>query len=169
MFFEIKDLGKLHYFIGIQVKQEHDYIWIGQETYTQSILERFNMSNCRPAHTPIDPGAKLKKAGDEEKRFDNQTYQAAIGSLLYLSLYTRPDISHAVSKLAKYYNDPSIHHWQCVKQIFRYLQGTKRLGLIYTNCKNNLQGYADADFGGDLDDRKSTSGYIVMKNNGPLS
>lgn len=167
--FEVKDLGKLHHFIGIRVKQEKDHIWIGQDVYTQSILERFNMSNSRPVYTPINPGTKLMKTNDSDKRFDNKLYQAAIGSLLYLSLYTRPDIAYAVSKLAKFSSDPTISHWQCVKHLLRYLQGTKKLGLLYKNGMNNIIAYADADFGGDLDDRKSTSGYVIMRNGGPLS
>ena len=167
--FTVKDMGELHHFLGMRVKQGSGYIWIGQDSYTKSILEKFNMAKCRSTSTPMDPGAILEKAKPSDPRFDQSLYQAAIGSLLYLAIYTRPDIAYAVGKLAQYCSDPTVCHWKAIKHLLRYLQGTPNFGIKYTNDSNDMTAYADADFGGDRDDRKSTSGFVIMKNNGPIS
>ena len=90
-------------------------------------------------------------------------YQSAVGSLQYLSTMTRPDISFAVSNVAKFCSKPSKEHWVAVKRIMRYLKGTLNYGLLYKKNKlNTCVGYSDADWAGDVNDRKSTSGYIFQ-------
>ena len=90
-------------------------------------------------------------------------YQSAVGSLLYLSRRTHPDIAFAVSNVAKFSSKPTKTHWTAVKQILRYLKGTTSYGLLYnTSNLKKCEGYSDADWGGDTNDFKSTSGYIFM-------
>ena len=100
----------------------------------------------------------------EKEKIDQAEYQSAVGSLLYLSTGTRPDIAFAVNNVAKFCSDPTKHHWVAVKQILRYLRGTSDLGLLYTCADGAVEclGYSDSDWAGDLDDRRSTSGYIFM-------
>ena len=99
--FQVRDMGELHYFLGVKVVQDKDTgnIWIGQESYTESILRRFGMENCKAIRTPIDASTKLVKATDNDTDIDQKLFQSAVGSLLYLSFATRPDITFAVNNV----------------------------------------------------------------------
>ncbi|ORU94050.1 MAG: hypothetical protein A6F71_09130 [Cycloclasticus sp. symbiont of Poecilosclerida sp. M] len=139
-------------------------VWMGQPAYVDKVLEKFEMKDAKSVATPVDSSMKLVKCEDGEEKVDQVMYQSCIGSLLYLSTGTRPDITFAVSNVAKFCSDPTKRHWIGVKRILRYLKGTSDLGLLY-NEGGDLQecfGYSDSDWAGDLDDRKSTSGYIFM-------
>ena len=106
---------------------------------------------------------KLEKAKEDSEIFDQGRYQSAVGSLLYLSIGTRPDITYAVSNVARYCARPTTEHWMANERIIRYLIGTLDCGLFY--CKDGSKkciGFSDADWGGDINDRKSTSGYLFQ-------
>ena len=121
------------------------------------------MENAEPVKTPVDTSTKLVKASEVEDSIDQRLYRSAVGSLLYLSVATRPDITYAVSNTAKFSSHPTDKHWTGVKRIMRYLKGTTNLGLFYSNEKSSkCVGYSDSDWGGDLHDRKSTSGYFFQ-------
>ena len=161
--FKMKDMGELSYFLGIKVIQDHksETTWIGQESYTESILKRFGMEEAKTIRTPVDTSTKLVK-GEDDVYADQSLYQSAVGCLLYLSVATRPDIAYAVSNVAKFCANPTRQHWTAVKRIFRYLRGTQKYGLLYKRNSSECVGFSDADWGGDQDDRKSTSGYIFQ-------
>ena len=127
------------------------------------------MDEASTIATPVDSSIKLVKASEEDVLFDKHKYQSAVGSLLYLSVATRPDITYAVSNVAKFSASPTTRHWTAVKRIMRYLKGTTNLGLVYTPQNNNCVGFSDSDWGGDLDDRKSTSGYVFQIGGGAVS
>ena len=170
--FDVEDMGELHYFLGVKIEQNNDNgtIWIGQPTYVKDVLNKFNMKDCNPISTPVDVNSKLVKSNLDEKQCDKEMYQSAVGSLLYISTRTRPDIAFAVGNLAKYCSQPSLSHWTGVKRVLRYLKGTVNLGLSYHSSETlSLTGYSDADWAGELDSRKSTSGYVFMINNVPVS
>lgn len=170
--FNIKDMGKLHYFLGMKIIQDKKTgnVWIGQPAYVESILKKFGMDNSKPVGTPIDPNTKLTKATDDEQSIDQQLYQSAIGSLLYLSGGTRPDITFSVSNLAKFSAKPSKHHWAAIKRVMRYLKGTINFGILYSKQEpKDFVAYSDADWAGDHDDRKSTSGYLFQMSGGAVS
>ena len=169
--FRMKDLGELNHFLGLEVRQsvEKDRLWVGQTTYTLRILEDFGMLESKPVNTPADSNTNLTKRTDEEDEMDKSLYQAAVGSLLYLSTRTRPDIAFAVGKVAQFSSNPTQRHWTAVKRIMRYIQGTRDLGLMYQRMNDDCIGYADADWGGNLDDRKSTSGYVFVYSNAAVS
>ena len=159
--FAVKDMGELKYFLGVAVDQETnpDCIWKGQPAYTQRVLDKFGMDQAKPVSTPVDASAKLMKTGEDEETVDQLKYQSAVGSLLYLSMWTRPDITYAVGNAAKFCSNPSKEHWTAVKRIMRYLKGTIDYGLCYDRSSpGECVGYSDADWAGDLNDRKSTSG-----------
>ena len=163
--FEIKDLGDLHYILGVSVIQNSSEksVWIGQPAYTSTVIEKFGLTNAKPVDTPTAAGSKLTTATDDDELIDTSLYQSAVGSLQYLSTMTRPDISFAVSNVAKFCSKPSKEHWVAVKRIMRYLKGTLNYGLLYKKSKlNTCVGYSDADWAGDVNDRKSTSGYIFQ-------
>ena len=163
--FEVKDLGELHYLLGITVKQYHvnQSIWIGQPAYTTSILEKFGMKDAKSIATPVNTGLKLTRATEEDDFADERLYQLIVGSLQYLSTMTRPDITYAVSTVAKFCSKPTKVHFTAVKRILRYLKGTSNHGLLYKKASSsNCVGYSDSDWAGDTDDRKSTSGYVFL-------
>jgi hypothetical protein len=163
--FAVTDLGELNHFVGVTVDQKTkpDAIWIGQPAYTKRVLEKFNMGEAKPVATPVDTSVKLTEADDNSVKVDQELYQSAVGSLLYLSTWTRPDITYAVSNVAKFCSKPSKEHWTAVKRIMRYLRGTVDVGLCYNKgTTNECIGYSDSDWAGDINDRRSTSGYMFQ-------
>ena len=125
-------MGKLHYFLGVKIAYPGSgKIWIGQPAYTAEVLKRFQMENSKPTATPIDTGAKLTKATEDRKLFNQELHQSAIGSLLYLSTRTKPDIAYTVSNVARFCSKPTMEHWKSIKHIMRYLNGTRNYGLLY--------------------------------------
>ncbi|CAL3961970.1 unnamed protein product [Diplocarpon coronariae] len=134
-YFKLKDLGPIK-----------DYL----EAYITKLLTRFDMLAGKPKNIPIEPKIKLEPNPNK----------ATSSSLLFLTLATRPDISYAVIKLARFASNPSENHIIAVKNLLRYLKGTKSLGLIYKNSPNKyITGYCDADYAGDIGSAKSTTGY----------
>ena len=166
--FEMTDLGLMKYFLGFQVRQSTGEVFICQEKYIEDLLKKFHMAACKPVSTPMSSNEKLKQEDAVEKA-DAKTYQSPIGSLIYLT-NTRPDIVHSVNLISRFMNQPSKLHYAVAKRILRYLQGTKKLGIL---CKkengNNLVGFTDNDWAGSLDDRKSTSGYIFCLGSNVIS
>ena len=133
------------------------------------MLDRFDFNNCKPVSTPADINSHLEPSTNDSELVDQTNYMSAVGSLLYLSTKTRPDIAYAVENVPKYCSKPNNKHWNAVKRIFRYLKGTIDLGISYCNNKYELVGYSDADWAGDRNDRKSTSGYRFLLHNTIIS
>ena len=127
--FNVKDLGKLHHFLGMKIVQDDvsGDIWIGQPAYIVKVVEKYGMKDAKCVNTPVDAGSRLVKAIEGDELFDQVVYQSTIGSLLYLSTGTRPDIAFAVSNAARFSSNPSKQHWIAVKRIIRYLKGTRDL------------------------------------------
>nr|KYP31979.1 Retrovirus-related Pol polyprotein from transposon TNT 1-94 [Cajanus cajan] len=122
------------------------------------------MLNCNPVSTPMEPGTKLSKNGEVE-RVDASRYRSLIGSLRYLTS-TRPDLMLSVGIASRFMEDPRYSHWKALKRILRYVKGTMSLGLCFTKSDNyRLIGYSDSDWCGDVDDRKSTAGYVFFMGN----
>ena len=170
--FEMKDLGPLHHFLGVKIIQDSitGTIWIGQQSYTEKILQRFGMHNSKPVGTPVNPDIKLIAGENPDDVCNQQMYQAVVGSLLYLSTKTRPDIAYAVGSVARFCANPTKEHWTAVKRILRYLNGTIKLGLLYRESTSvKIPGYTDADWAGDVGDRKSTSGYMFLLGGAAIS
>jgi Reverse transcriptase (RNA-dependent DNA polymerase) len=162
--FEMDDQGELDWLLGIQVKNDskNGVVSMNQHRYIEKILRNFNMEECTPVSTPVEVNNQLTKIGEDEERF-NGPYLEAIGSLMYLMLGTRPDLGYAVGLLSRFSASPSKKHWEAVLRVFKYLKGSKELELVYKRGDTSqLVGYSDADYAGDLSDRKSTSGYLTM-------
>jgi hypothetical protein len=159
--FAMKDLGRMRYFLGIEVKQDDNGISIHQMKYALEILRRFGMNECNSVCNPIVPGCRLKK-DEEGKASDATTYKQMVGCLMYL-LATRPDMAFSVCLVARYMERPTEIHVAAVKRILRYLKGTTSNGLWYERGKGHeLTGWSDSDYAGYIDDRRSTSGYAFM-------
>ena len=150
--FEMSLLGELNFFLGLQISQLEDGIFISQIKYIKEMLKKFGMEDCRPVSTPMVTGCKLSK-DDESKEADQKLYRSMIGSLLYVTA-TRPDVMQAVGQVARFQAAPKEAHVLAVKRIFRYLKGTTDLGLWYPKGnKLTLEAYIDADWVGSVDDR----------------
>lgn len=159
--FKMKDLGQLKHFLGIDFDFSDDCIKMSQEKYTNKILQRFNMSECRVRDTPCEQ--KLEYSNDAVKMTDIRMYREAVGSLIYLTTCTRPDLSFVVSRLSQYLAEPTEEQWVTVKHVLRYLKGTANKGLTFRRSTENLgiKAYSDADWAADASDRRSTTGYCV--------
>ena len=162
----ILDNGNIHYVLGMQITRDRTNrtLTISHPNYLSNVLKRFNMENCRPVATPLEAGRKFQKASDNDKLFhDISLYQQAIGCLTYASTTTRPDIAAAVSTLSQYMSKPSVDHWTGVKRVLRYIRGTINHGLCFSADNDNvLVGFSDSDWAGDIDTRRSTSGYTFF-------
>jgi hypothetical protein len=155
--------------------QEEEFFYT-KTTYTQKLLKRFGMDKSNPLAAPMIGRSKMADdpytpCEEEEEEFHDRTqYLAVVGALLYLSTYTRPDISFAVSVLARHSQRPCIRHWNGVKHLLRYLRGTEDLDLLYTRGGTaEIIDYADAGFRSDETSGKSQTGYIFLKNNAPIA
>ena len=170
--FEMKDLGQLHHFLGVKVIQDQSTgaIWIGQPSYTDRLLQKFGMTECKSVKSPVNPDVKLMPIESSDDICHQPLYQAAVGGLLYLSTKTRPDIAFAVGSVARFSAKPSKEHWTALKRILRYLKGTADLGLVYKEgTPIEVTGYSDADWAGDVQDQKSTSGYVFLLAGGAIN
>ena len=171
--FQMVDQGELQFILGMSVKRDRKRktLFISQEKYLENTLNRFGMKDCKPVSTPLDTGKTFHKRTTDEEPFNKETYQQAIGCLTYVSTATRPDIAAAVGLLSQYMADPSNDHWLGIKRLLRYIKGTLMYGLKFVAHENDddLLGYADANWAGDVDTRRSTSGYIFKIADGVVS
>jgi len=129
--FRMKDMGQLHYCLGVSVVQDkaNHCIWMHQKQYILSMLRRYGMIDAKPSPTPADVSVKLVKCDNTSKNVDQVLYQSMVGSLLYIAMATRPDIAHAVGVVSKFNSNPTQAHLTAVKRIMRYLKGTTDIGL----------------------------------------
>ncbi|GJY67930.1 uncharacterized mitochondrial protein-like protein, partial [Tanacetum coccineum] len=160
--FQMSSMGELTFFLGLQVKQKKDGIFINQDKYVGEILKKFRFTEVKTASTPIETQKPLLKDEDGEE-VDVHMYRSMIGSLMYLTS-SRPDIMFAVCTCARYQVNPKVSHLHAVKRIFRYLKGQSKLGLWYPkDSPFDLVAYTDSDYAGASLDRKFTTGaYEVV-------
>jgi len=168
MEFDMTDLGKMKYFLGIEVVQSNAGIFICQRRYAREILARFNMTENNSVRNPIVPGTILSR-DEEGTPVDAIKFKQVIGSLMYLTV-TRPDLMYGVSLISRYMANPKESHWAAAKRILRYLKGTIEYGIFYQQGgKTGLIAYSDSNYAGDLDDRRSTSGSVFLIGTGAVS
>lgn len=169
--FKMKDMGDIHYLLGVSIEHSAEGLKLNQEQYIQKMLSKFEMAECNPVATPADCNVKLEKHDGISNSVDATKYQSMVGSLLYAAVATRPDIAHAVGVVSKFCAEPSEMHITAVKRIFRYLKGTMCVSLNYNrkSKSESVFGYCDADWAGDLDDRHSTSGYVLLLAGGAIA
>ena len=132
------------------------------------------MQDCKPMDTPVERNLGLNlnmcpETPEEKEKMSRVPYSSAVGSLMYAMMCTRPDICYAVGLVSRFQSNPSPKHWMAVKRILRYLKGTSDYVLCYRGKNLRLAGYSDADWAGDLDQRKSTSGYAFLLNDCAIS
>lgn len=159
--FEMTDIGEMSYFLGMEILQEQQGIFISQKKYGKEILKKFGMENCKPVSTPLALNEKLIKEDGSDK-VDASIYRSLIGCLMYLTA-TRPDILYAASLLSRFMQNPSELHLKVAKRVLRYVKGSIDLGIwLKRNGSTKLVGYTDSDWAGSHEDMKSTSGYVFL-------
>ena len=159
--FEIKELGKLKYFLSIEMAYSTQGIFISQQKYVTDLLAETGKIGCKPVSTPKDPNHKLGEA-KEEPMVDKRMYQRLIGRLIHLA-HTRPDIAYSVSVISQFMHDPREPHLQATYRVLHYLKGNPGKGILFK--KNNtlaLEAYTDADYAGSLVDRRSTTWHLYF-------
>jgi hypothetical protein len=169
--FEGRDLGEITSFLGINITRERQdkVIKIDQSGMIDSIIQQFGLEEAKTKTTPLSPSIKLSK--NEGEPLDKETfpYGTLVGKLMFLTVATRPDIAYSVGTLARFISNPNLTHWQAAKGVVRYLAYTKNRGITFRGSDLTLTGFCDADYAGDLDTRKSTTGYVFITNGGAIS
>ncbi|KAI3788698.1 hypothetical protein L2E82_01471 [Cichorium intybus] len=166
--FEMTDMGKLSYFLGLEVHQSTRGIHMSQQKYATDLLKQFGMMDCKPTSTPMNINEKLT-AEDGTGKADARSYRSLIGRLIYLT-HTRPDLSFPVGLLSRFMHNPTKQHFGAAKRVLRYVAGTKSFGLWYEQNKEFvLKGYTDSDWAGSQDDKRSTSGNCFVLGSGVIT
>lgn len=174
--FKIRDTTSANRYLGIDIVQDMDAgtVKISQKLYIQTLLERFDLATAHIAKTPLPPGILYTKNDCPTSPTDIQSmsekpYRAIVGSLMYASVATRPDISYSVQTLSQFCQNPGMSHWNGAVHVLRYLSGTSEVGIIYRHgAEPSPVGYFDADWGMDVDDRRSISGYAFLMAGGAI-
>ena len=180
--FIVKSLGKLAHYVGIVVKTgdgpDGKFTTMDQAPYNRRSVHKFLGPDPKESSVPGNPNARLSKLDspytDEEREKIDYPYMSATGTLLYTALCTRPDIFFSVAQLCRFNSDPGEKHVQASKQVFQYLARTGEQGIRFTKTpdfdgKIRIIGYVDSDWGGCVDTRRSTAGYVIHVANGPVS
>ena len=162
--FDARDLGQARLYLGLTIERD-------RQARTLKLLQQYGLSDAKATSVPLNAGVKLTKAAGDVLDQAKYPYCQLVGSLLYLANCTRPDISHAVGALAKYMHTPTTDHWNAATGVLRYLAGTKDHGVCFGGSQAEFEvvGYCDADYAGDLDTRRSTTGYVFICNGGAIS
>ena len=170
--FDMKDLGQVRQYLGLEI--EYDRVnritYVSQTRAIEELLMKYGLSDCTPKDLPLSASTKVGKNSGEPLDTSKFSYASLMGSLLYISNASRPDITFAVNLLARYMQAPTVVHWQTAKGILRYLAGTKKLALMYSEQLNaGVYGYTDSDHAGDIDTRRSTGGYAFFLGGAAIS
>lgn len=159
-YFPVKDLGDLHFFLGLEVHISVKGLFLSQTKYAVDLLNKTNLLGIKPYATPSHEIFKLSTS-DGEPLADPTEYRSVVGSLQYLT-WTRPEITYAVNQICQHMQSPTTTHLTTAKRVFRYIKGTLGYGLLFTKVFTALQGYTDADCDGNPDNIRFTSGHYVF-------
>jgi hypothetical protein len=170
--FDVRDLGEAAFFLGMEINHDRKAgtVKLTQKKTITDLINKYDMGNAKTKEVPLSPTNRLSR--DHGKLLDRDVYPYAelVGSLLYLSVCTRPDISQSVGVLSRYMSKPTEVHWHAAKGVLRYLAGTADKGIVFSKADSStVSGYCDADFAGDVDTRRSTTGYVFLINGGAVS
>jgi len=174
--FDMKDLGPAKQILGMRIDRDRSArtLKLSQSKYIERVLERFNMKDAKAVSTPLASHFRLSKdlapkSEEERMLMEGVPYASAVGSLMYAMVSTRPDIAHAVGVVSRFMSNPGKQHWEAVKWILRYLKGTSDLSLCFGGREISLHGYVDSDMAGDIDGRRSTTGYVFTLGSAAVS
>ncbi|KAK3030421.1 hypothetical protein RJ639_037550 [Escallonia herrerae] len=175
--FDMKDLGSAKKILSMEIHRDRNAgkLWVTMKSYVEKVLERFSMLNAKPVSTPLGAhfqlSSQLCPSTEEDIEYMSRVlYANTVGYRMYAMVCTRPDISHAVSMVSRYMGNPGKKHGDAVKWIFRHLAGSTNFGIMFDHdgAKGEVSGFVDSDYAGDLDSRRSTTGYIFTFYGGPI-
>ena len=169
----MKYLGEAKFILGIKIERIENCLYLSQEEYLARVLKRLNMINYKGTRTPLKLDIKnsLSKSSCNEENNDSKNfpYREAIGCLMYALLCIRPDLGFPICFLSQFSNSPSKEHWIALKHVLRYVKETLTFKLKYEKSDEQIIGYSDVDWVGDIEKHKSTSGFIFLLGKGPIS
>ncbi|KAJ9520269.1 hypothetical protein QJQ45_030268 [Haematococcus lacustris] len=168
--FDIHQLGPVEQFLGMRISRDRAarQLVLSQEQYALSVVDRYGLADSRPRAVPLSTAEQLQREGVQQQSEGGHSFAEVIGSLQHLAVVSRPDIAHAVGVLAKFMSAPTKEHWRVLRGVLRYVADTAAMGLMY-GASAGLVGFCDADFAGDTDTRRSTTGHVFMLHGGAVS
>jgi transposase InsO family protein len=175
--FSMVDFGLADSILGMEITRDWEAgtIFLNQQRYTLEILEKFNYLDCKPKSTPLESKCRFSSlqcatTQAEKSAMAKRPYRQAIGTLMYLMSCTRPDLASSLSILSRFLDNPGVEHWAGVQRILQYLRGTVSHGILFSRKSHGpFTGFCDSDWAGDIDDRRSTSGWVVMYGGGAVA
>ena len=166
--FDMKDLGTLKYFLGIEVARSESGLFLCQRKYTLDIISETGLLGSKPVGFPIEQNHKLGQASGE-LLVDPESYRRLVGRLIYLAV-TRPDLAYSVHILSQFMHEPRTEHWEAALRVVRYLKGTPGQGiLLRSDSELTLQGWCDSDWAACPITRRSLTGWLVFLGQSPIS
>lgn len=175
--FKIKDLGEAKFILGIEIDHDRNCstLVIRQTRYIDDVVNTFNQQDAKAVVNPSEAGLKLSKTQSpttdiEKAEMQSKPYRSLIRCLLYITTGTRPDIAYVVTQLSRFFENPGQQHWKAAIRVLLYLKMTREFGITYDGSANEVQAtaYTDADWGSNIDDRRSVSGIMVMIRGAPV-
>ena len=175
----MKDLGSASKILGMQVKRDRSAktLFLTQAGYIKKVLNKFGMVDVKEVSTPLATHFKLSKqqepSGDADIEYmKNVPYSSVVGSIMYAMVCTRPDIAYSVGLVSRFIGNPGKTHWNAAKWTLRYLKGASESGILFggnDGITSKIISYVDSDFAGDLDKRRSTTGFVFTLYGGAVS
>lgn len=166
--FDLTELGDVKHYLGIQIERTNDGFYLNQGAYIRKMANRFGLENAKKSNIPMDPGY-IQNQEEREPMSSKEQFQSLVGGLLYVAVHSRPDISISSSILGRQVSKPTVADWTEAKRVLRYLVGTNDYALKLDGTNEGLEGFADADWAGNVTDRKSNSGYLFRYGGGLVS
>nr|XP_048319598.1 secreted RxLR effector protein 161-like [Ziziphus jujuba var. spinosa] len=176
--FDMKELGPAKKILVMNIERDRlkNHLFLNKKSYVQKILSKFSMSATNLTNVPLGnhfklPASLCPQTEEEKEDMNNVPYESAIGSVMYVMIYTRADLAHAISILSRYLANPGRKHWEALQSLLKYLKGTCDVGLMFIHCKEGviLKGYVDSDYTGDRNRTRSTSSYVFTLCNNCIS
>ena len=161
--FNVRDPGEAKYFLGMSLDRDRQAKRMTQERLATELVSRYGMKDSKTKSVPMSTSIELEQATNDNL-LDREVYpyNGLVGSLLYLSVCTRPDISQAMGVLARYMAKPSMEHWTAAKGVLRHIAGTLKPGICFGGSSTTVEGYYDADYASDLQTRRSATGFLYI-------